>query len=74
MTEEQGQRKQLSNKQKASRKVMEQAIDPKKSYWPFALAFALVIALLGVIVHPILFWVGVALVAVAIIGWGLERQ
>ncbi len=73
MTEEQGQRKQSSNKQKAS-EAMQQAINPKQSYWPFALAVALFIALLGVIVHPIVFGAGLVLVAISIIGWGLEHH
>ncbi len=66
MTEEQGQREQASNE------AMERAIKPKQSYWPFALAVSLSIALFGVMLHPIVFWVGVALVVVAIVGWGLE--
>lgn len=74
MIEEQGQRRQLSNKRKASKEVKEQAINSKRSYWPFALAFALFIMLLGVVVHPIIFWLGLVLVAGAIIGWGLERH
>jgi len=51
---------------------MERAIKPKQSYWPFALAVSLSIALFGVMLHPIVFWAGVALVVVAIVGWGLE--
>ncbi len=74
MTEEQEQRKQLSNKQKASKEVMEQAMNSKRSYWPFALAFALFFMLLGVVVHPIIFWIGLVLVAGAITGWRLERH
>jgi len=66
VTEEQGQREQASNE------AMERAIKPKQSYWPFALAVSLSIALFGVMLHPIVFWVGVALVVVAIVGWGLE--
>ncbi len=66
MTEEQGQREQASNE------AMERAIKPKQSYWPFALAVSLSIALFGVMLHPIVFWAGVALVVVAIVGWGLE--
>jgi Cytochrome c oxidase subunit IV len=66
VTEEQGQREQASNE------AMERAIKPKQSYWPFALAASLSIALFGVMLHPIVFWVGVALVVVAIVGWGLE--
>ncbi len=74
VTEEQEQRKQPSNQRKISKEAMEYAIDPKRSYWPFALAIALFITLLGVIVHPVIFWIGVALIAAAIIGWGLERR
>jgi hypothetical protein len=72
--EEQGQRRQLSNKQRASKEVKEQAINSKRSYWPFALAFALFFMLLGVVVHPIIFWLGLVLVAGAVIGWAFERH
>lgn len=58
----------------ASDKAMKRALKPKQSYWPFALAASLSIALFGVIVHPILFWVGVVLVVVSMIAWGLERR
>jgi hypothetical protein len=76
VAEDQGQRKQISKNRKASNEAMEQAIKPKQSYWPFALAFSLTITLVGVIVlsHPIVFWVGVALVVVSFVGWGLERH
>ncbi len=74
MAEEQGQREQAAKKQKASNEAMEQAIKPKQSYWPFALAASLTITLVGVISHPIVFWVGVALVVVSFAGWGLERH
>ena len=76
MAEEQGQREQAAKKQKASNEAMEQAIKPKQSYWPLALAASLTIALVGVILmsHPIVFWVGVAFVIVSFVGWGLERH
>jgi Flp pilus assembly protein TadB len=74
VNEEQGQRIQLSNKQKASKEVKEQAINSKRSYWPFVLAFALFFMLLGVVVHPIIFWIGLVLVAGAITGLVLERH
>lgn len=74
MSEDQGQHKQAAQKPEASNNAMEQAVKPKRSYWPFALAVSLSIALFGVIVHPIVFWVGVALVVVSMIGWGLERR
>jgi len=76
VAEDQGQRKQPSKKQKTSNEAMEQSIKPKQSYWPFALAASLTITLVGVILmsHPIVFWVGVALVVVSFVGWGLERH
>lgn len=74
MAEDQGQRKQPSKKQKASNEALDQFIKPKQSYWPFALAASLTITLAGVISHPIVLWVGVALVVVSLAGWGLERH
>ena len=76
MSEDEGQRKQESKKQKASNEAMEQVIKPKQSYWPFALAASLSITLVGVILmsHPIVFWIGVAFVIVSFIGWGIERR
>jgi len=76
VSEDEGQRKQESKKQKASNAAMEQFIKPKQSYWPFALAASLSITLVGVILmsHPIVFWIGVAFVIVSFVGWGLERR
>jgi len=74
VAEDQGQRKQPSKKQKASNEALDQFIKPKQSYWPFALAASLTITLAGVISHPIVLWVGVALVVVSLAGWGLERH
>ena len=76
MAEDQGQRKRIPENHSASNEAMEQAIKPKQSYWPLALAASLTITLVGVILmsHPIVFWVGVALVVVAFAGWGLERH
>jgi Mg2+/citrate symporter len=65
---------QAAKNQKASNEALEQAIKPKQSYWPLALAASLTITLAGVISHPIVFWVGVALVVVSFAGWGLERH
>ncbi len=53
---------------------MAQAINAKKSYWPFALAVAVFIALIGVVTHPIVIGIGTLLAVVAIIGWGLEHH
>jgi hypothetical protein len=74
VSEDEGQRKQGSKKQSASDAAMEQAIKPKQSYWPFTLAASLSITLVGVMSHPIVLWVGVALVVVSFVGWGLERH
>lgn len=75
MSEEQGQRKQAPKKRKGSTEAVERALlISKRSYWPFALAVALFITLVGVVTHPIVFGVGLVLVAVAIIGWGLEHH
>ena len=74
MAEEQAQSKQARNKPKISNEATEQTLGPHKSYWPFALAAALMIAFLGVVIHPILFGIGVVLIALAVIGWGLERH
>jgi hypothetical protein len=73
VAEEQAQSKQARNKLKNS-EALKQTDGPRKSYWPFALAVALMIAFLGVIVHPILLGIGVVLTALAVIGWGLERH
>jgi len=76
VAEDQGQRKRIPENHSASNEAMEQAIKPKQSYWPLALAASLTITLVGVILmsHPIIFWIGVALVVVSFVGWGLERH
>jgi hypothetical protein len=73
VSEEQAQSKQARRKLKSS-EVLEQTVGPQKSYWPFALAVALMIAFVGVVVHPIVLGIGVVLTALAVIGWGLERH
>ncbi len=59
-----------------SNETIEQVIKPKQSYWPIVLAASLTLTLLGVVLmsYPIVFWVGVALVIVSFIGWGIERR
>jgi hypothetical protein len=47
---------------------------PRPSYWPLALAFSLAVVLAGAISSLIVLGVGVLLVVVSIIGWGLERR
>ena len=59
---------------KAVKVMQEQTFHSYSSYWPIALAFALVIVLIGVIVHPIVLGIGIVLAAAAVIGWGLERR
>ena len=54
--------------------MQEEAIKPHLSVWPFTLAVALVILLIGFMTQPIILGVGVVLVIVAIIGWGVERR
>jgi hypothetical protein len=72
VVEDQGQHK----KSDASNETMEQAIKQKQSYWPIVLAASLTLTLVGVILmsYPIVFWVGVALLIVSFIGWGIERR
>ena len=45
-----------------------------RSYWPFALAVAIMVMLVGLLIHPVILAIGVVLAAAAIIGWGLERR
>jgi hypothetical protein len=45
-----------------------------RSYWPFALALVVSIALMGVVVYPIVFFIGMVLTVVVIIAWGIERK
>ena len=59
---------------KAVKAVQEQTFHSYSSYWPIALAFAMLIILVGVITHPIVLGIGVVLSVAAIIGWGLERR
>jgi hypothetical protein len=68
------QRKQLVNRPKVSKEALEQTLGTHTSYWPFALAVALIVVLLGIMTHPIVFGIGVVSVAAAAIGWGLENK
>lgn len=63
---------QRPKREKISKEALERI--PHTSYWPFALAFAIIVMLLGVVIHPILFFIGVALTVVTVIGLGLERR
>ena len=72
MSNNSSQRKKLPGRDQLTPEQMAQAVDAKKSYWPFALSFAVLISMVGVVTHPIVLGVGIALAIVAIIGWGLE--
>jgi len=74
VSEEQNPSPQLPPKERPAKAVQVQAPGPQSSYWPFALALALVIALIGVITNLIVIGVGVVLAIAAIIGWGLEKR
>ena len=51
---------------------MAQALLANKCFWPFALSFTVLVMMIGVVTHPIVLGLGIALAVVAIIGWGLE--
>lgn len=77
MAEEQNQNQkdqQLQAKRPPSKGAQEQALRPSTSYWPFALAVALSVLLLGVIAGPVVLAIGAVLTAAAVIAWGLERR
>jgi hypothetical protein len=70
--------RQVPGKAKSAKakEAQEQALTARRSQsiWPFALAVALMVVLMGLITHPIIFGIGLLLAAAAIIGWGLERR
>ena len=72
MSDNLSQRKRLPKRDRLTPDQMAQAIHAKKSYWPFALSLAVLICMIGVVTHPVVLGVGIALAVVAIIGWGLE--
>jgi hypothetical protein len=47
---------------------------PRPSIWPLCLAFSLAVVLAGAISSLIVVGIGVLLVIVSIIGWGIERR
>jgi hypothetical protein len=47
---------------------------PGPSYWPLCLAFSLAVVLAGAISSLIVVGIGMLLVIVSIIGWGVERR
>jgi len=74
VTEEQNQGEKGAKKALPPKGVQEQALSPQRSIWPFGLAVALIIMLVGLITNPLILGVGVVLTVAAIIGWGLERR
>lgn len=61
-------------KRKKARQPTEAELMPRPSYWPFAMALSLVVAMLGFVSNPIILAIGILLVIVAIFGWSLERR
>jgi cobalamin biosynthesis Mg chelatase CobN len=59
---------------KKALKIDEATISPRPSYWPIVLALALVVLFMGVVLNVILLGIGVALVAIAILGWSFEHR
>jgi hypothetical protein len=51
-----------------------EALSPRPSYWPLALAFAIVVFLYGAIGNEYIMGAGAVLVVIAVMGWGLERR
>lgn len=75
VSEESVQRKRIARKRDVlSPEDMEKAMHGKRSYWPFLLAIAVFLTLTGVVTNVIVLAIGAALIIVAIVGWGLERQ
>lgn len=50
------------------------SISPRPSYWPLALAFAIVVFLYGAVGNDYIMYGGIVLVITAAIGWSLERR
>ncbi|TMC17763.1 MAG: hypothetical protein E6J34_18110 [Chloroflexi bacterium] len=61
-------------KRKKVRQPTEAELMPRPSYWPFALALSLTLALLGFVSNPIVLAIGILLVIIAVSGWLLERR
>jgi len=74
VSEEQNQSQQVPNKERLSKGAHEQTFGSYTSYWPFALAVALCILLMGLITNPIVLGAGIVLTAGAVIAWGLEQR
>ena len=78
MSEEQDQSQpgqQVAGQESSSPGVQEQVLHPHTSYWPFALAIALVVIFMGIISNNlVVLATGAVLAAAAVIGWGLEHH
>jgi hypothetical protein len=74
VTEEQNQGEKGAKKALPPKGVQEQALGPQRSIWPFGLAVALIILLVGLITNLAVLGIGVVLTVAAIIGWGLEQR
>lgn len=75
MSEELSQPKRVARRNRLSPEAMQRMAASKKSYWPFLLACSMAISLVGVVLfNNIVLGIGVVLIIVAIIGWGLERH
>lgn len=59
---------------KRGRWVSAEEVMPRPSYWPIALAFALIVLLLGVMLHPLVIALGTLLTLGALVGWIFERR
>lgn len=62
----------LLGPRKLTKEQME-AEEPR-SPWPFALAVTILITCIGLLIHPIIFFIGVVLILGSITGWLLERR
>ncbi len=58
------------------RKLTKEQMEAKepRSPWPFALAITILITCIGLLIHPIIFFIGVVLILGSITGWLLERR
>jgi hypothetical protein len=75
VSEEQNLSQQPSRQEQPVKVVQEQSFGSHSSYWPFALAVALIVVLIGVIAsNPIILGIGIVLIVAAVIGWGLEHR
>lgn len=79
MADESGQSEKLpeqaeKKRQRIPLEIQERKLAPKPSMWPIILALTLVVIFIGVITHPIILAIGVALTIAAIIGWILEKH